>query len=70
MSKCTLRLVATILMYAGAFVFIVPYITSKVSTNLFMLIAGAGLAVVCGLVRSYCTVGDCAEQHIDSKPCP
>lgn len=70
MSKCTLRIVATILMYTGTVIFFVPYFTGRISTHIYLLIAGAGMAVVFGLLRSFCTEGDCAERHIDSKPCP
>jgi hypothetical protein len=67
-SKCTLRIVFTILMYAGVAVFLIPYITGRVVTEAFVLLAGAGAAVTFGLLRCYCTEGDCAEKHIDSKP--
>jgi hypothetical protein len=68
MSKCTLRIVFTILMYAGVVVFLIPYITGRVVTEALVLVAGAGSAVIFGLLRCYCTEGDCAEKHLDSKP--
>jgi hypothetical protein len=69
MSKCTLRTVFTILMYAGVVVFLVPYITGRVVSGGLILLAGAGSAVIFGLLRCYCTEGDCNEKHhLDSKP--
>jgi hypothetical protein len=69
MSKCNLRIVFTILMYAGVVVFLIPYITGRVVTEALVLVAGAGSAVIFGLLRCYCTEGDCAERkHLDSKP--
>ena len=68
MSKCNLRILFTILMYAGVVIFLVPYITGRIVGGGLVLLAGAGSAVIFGLLRCYCTDGDCAEKHIDSKP--
>ncbi len=68
MSKCTLRTVFTILMYAGVALFLIPYITGRVVTQAIVLLVGASSAVIFGLLRCYCTEGDCAEKHLDTKP--
>jgi membrane protein CcdC involved in cytochrome C biogenesis len=60
-----LRIVLTILMYTGVFIFLVPYFRGTITTSVLFLIFGAGLAVVCGLLRCYLTEGDCGRitQH-------
>ncbi|WP_213806978.1 hypothetical protein [Granulicella sp. dw_53] len=70
MSKCTLRYIFTILMYAGIFVFLIPYISGKTSAAMIFLIAGVGIAVGCGLMRCYFSESDPTEQHLSSKPLP
>jgi hypothetical protein len=70
MSRCTLRYIFTILMYAGIVVFLIPYISGTISTGILFLIIGAGVAICCGLFRCYLTEGDSPEQHISGKPCP
>ena len=70
MSRCTLRIVFTILMYAGVVVFLVPYLSGRIYTGTLFLIVGMGIAVGSGLLRCYFTEGDSPEQHINSKPCP
>jgi hypothetical protein len=70
MSKYTLRIVFTILMYAGVAVVLIPYATGRMYTGLVFLIVGMGIAVGCGMLRCYFTEGDSPEQHISSKPCP
>ena len=56
-------------MYAGVVVFLIPYITGKVVTRRSSSSPEPALAVIFGLLRCYCTEGDCAEQkHLDSKP--
>jgi len=57
MSKCTLRSIFTVLIYAGVVIFLFPY----------FVLAGLGLAVVCGVLRCCCTEGDCTEP-IPPKP--
>ena len=70
MSRCTLRIVFTILMYAGVAIFLVPYVSGKLYTGALFLILGIGIAVASGLLRCYFTEGDSPEQHISSKPLP
>jgi hypothetical protein len=67
MSKPALRISLTILLYAGVAIFLWPYLTGHISTGILFLIGGAGLTIVCGLLRCYLTEGDCSER-IPSKP--
>jgi hypothetical protein len=59
--KKFMRIMLTILMYAGVVVFLIPYFQGTVSTSILFLIFGAGFAVVCGLLRCYLTEGDCGR---------
>lgn len=59
-ARQSLRVLLTILMYAGVVVFLVPYVTGRLSSGVLMMIGGAGGAVVCGLLRCYLTEGDCS----------
>ena len=55
------RVLLTILMYAGVVVFLFPYVTGRITTGILFMILGAGLTVVCGLLRCYLTEGDCGR---------
>lgn len=57
--KKFMRIVLTILMYAGVLVFIYPYLTGRIMTGIGFMIIGAVMTVVCGLLRCYLTEGDC-----------
>ena len=59
--KNVLRVVLTILMYAGVGVFLFPYFTGRITTGILFMIIGAGMAVSCGLLRCYLTEGDCGR---------
>ena len=61
MAKKTWRLVLTILMYAGVVIFLIPYFRGKLLHGIGFMIIGAGMAVVCGLMRCYLTEGDCGR---------
>jgi hypothetical protein len=61
MTKRVMRVVLTILMYAGVVVFLLPYVTGRLTTGVSLLIIGAGAAVICGLLRCYLTEGDCGR---------
>jgi hypothetical protein len=50
-------MVLTILMYAGVGLFLLPYFTGKASTAPLLMLLGAIIAVVCGLLRCYFTEG-------------
>ena len=62
MTKPVIRIVLTILMYAGVVIFLLPYITGRLTTGILFLILGAGSAVICGLLRCYLTEGDCGKH--------
>jgi membrane protein CcdC involved in cytochrome C biogenesis len=60
-TKSTLRVVLTILMYTGVVIFLVPYFIGVLTAGVAFMIGGAALAVVCGLLRCYLTEGDCGR---------
>jgi hypothetical protein len=60
MSRCTLRSIFTVLLYAGVAIFLFPYFAGHLRAG--MLFIGLGLAVVCGILRGCCTEGDCSER--------
>ncbi|HEU4636723.1 MAG TPA: hypothetical protein VFS41_11130 [Edaphobacter sp.] len=53
MNRGTLRLVMTILTYTGVAVFLLPYVVGKDSIAPLLMLVGALMAVVCGLLRCY-----------------
>jgi len=63
MSRCTLRNIFTVLIYAGVAIFLYPYVTGHFSSAIFYLVAGIGLAVVCGILRCVCIEGDCTDRE-------
>jgi hypothetical protein len=63
MSRCTLRNIFTVLVYAGVGVFLFPYLTGHFSNAVIFLVAGIGLALVCGILRCYYTEGDCTDPE-------
>jgi hypothetical protein len=67
MSRCTLRNIFTVLIYAGVGVFLYPYITGRLSSGIFFLVAGIGLAVLSSILRCACIEGDCSDR-IPSDP--
>lgn len=69
MSRSSLRFILTFLMYLGVCIVLYPYLRGEVSTGMILLIAGFGLAVVCGLLRCYLTEGDSEHKHI-VRPSP
>jgi hypothetical protein len=54
----TVRTLLTILMYVGVCIFLLPYFTGKAATASLLMLLGAIIAVVCGLLRCYMTEGD------------
>ena len=48
-------------MYAGVVIFIYPYLSGKIMTGIWLMLLGALMAVVCGLLRCYLTEGDCGR---------
>ena len=51
MSKCTLRSIFTVLIYAGVVIFLFPYLIGRLTDVGYFVLAGLGLAVVCGILR-------------------
>lgn len=62
MSRCTLRHILTVLLYAGVAIVLIPYLTGHTVTGLFFLLGGIGLSVACGFLRCYLTEGDCMDR--------
>ena len=56
-----MRVILTVLMYSGVLIFLFPYVTGRITTGVLFMIVGAGLTVVCGLLRCYLTEGDCGR---------
>lgn len=69
MNRKSVRLLLTILMYAGVLVFLYPYIWGTLSRGMLLLIGGATITVVCGLLRAFCVDGDCTERTT-TRPAP
>ncbi len=67
MSQCTLRRIFTVLLYAGVGVFLYPYLTGHFSNAVLFLVAGIGLAVLCGVLRCCLAEGDCTEREFTSR---
>jgi hypothetical protein len=63
MSKCTLRSIFTVLLYAGVGLFLYPYLTGHFSNAVIFLVAGIGLAVLCGILRCSFEEGDCTQER-------
>ena len=57
MTKSILRIVLTILMYAGVALFLYPYFTGRIILSVPLMIIGIGCTVVCGFLRCYLTEG-------------
>jgi hypothetical protein len=70
MSRCTLRYLFTILLYAGVAIMLVPYISGNTSRALVFLVGGIGVALVAGFLRCYFTEGDCTERLPDDAVAP
>ena len=74
MSRCTLRRIFTVLIYAGVAMFLYPYLTGRLSSGMIFLVSGICIAVLAGILRCVCIEGDCAEHEaraaIESTPPP
>jgi hypothetical protein len=62
MSRCTMRSIFTVLIYAGVAVFLYPYLTGHFSHAVLYLVAGIGVAVLCGILRCAFIEGDCPDR--------
>ena len=67
MSRCTLRRIFTVLIYAGVAMFLYPYLTGRLSSGIVFLVAGIGIAVLAGILRCVCVEGDCAEKEAQAS---
>jgi hypothetical protein len=67
MSRCTWRNIFTVLVYAGVGIFLYPYLTGHFSNAVIYLVAGIGLAVLCGILRCVCIEGDCPDRIAAAK---
>jgi len=65
MSKCTLRSIFTVLIYAGVVIFLFPYLIGRLTNVGFFVLAGLGLAVVCGILRCCCTEDEEGDCNVD-----
>jgi len=78
MSRCTLRNIITVLLYAGVGLFLFPYLTGHLGHALMYLLIGIGITVVCGVLRCCFLEGDCtepvpspkADAHVDARSAP
>jgi hypothetical protein len=70
MSRCTLRNIFTVLLYAGVGIFLFPYFTGNFSNAVLFLAAGIALAVLCGILRCSYAEGDCTEREYLASKAP
>jgi hypothetical protein len=62
MSRCTLRYLFTVLIYAAVAIVFVPYLTGHTTTGLIYLAGGIGAAIVFAIARCCFMEGDCTER--------
>jgi hypothetical protein len=67
MSRCTLRYLLTVLVYAGVGIFLIPYLTGHLFAGALFLIGGAGLTVVAGILRCCLVEGDCSDRTLSKR---
>lgn len=70
MSRCTLRYLLTVLLYAGVAIVLVPYISGNTSRALMFVVGGIGVALVCGFLRCYLMDGDCTDRSLAPPTTP
>lgn len=63
MTRCTVRRIFTVLIYAGVGLFLFPYVTGHLSHALMYLLTGISVAVVFGILRCVCIEGDCSDPE-------
>lgn len=63
MSRCTLRSIFTVLIYAGVGVFLFPYVSGHHAHTVAFLMTGLLAAVVFGIVRCFFMEGDCSDPE-------
>ncbi len=69
MSRSDLRILLTLLMYVGVLLFLYPYVWGTLSSGMLLLVGGAALTVMCGLLRAFCLDGDCSDK-VPTRPGP
>jgi hypothetical protein len=67
MSRCTLRYLLTVLLYAGVGIFLIPYFTGHLTAGILFLIGGACLTIVSGILRCYLIEGDCTDRTLSKR---
>jgi hypothetical protein len=70
MTRCTLRRIFTVLIYAAVGVFLFPYLTGHLGHALSYLLIGISLAVVFGILRCTVVEGDCTDPEASIHPAP
>ena len=65
MSRCTVRYLLTVVLYAGVAFVLIPYIIGQTSRALSYLLIGIGIALVAGFARCYFMEGDCPDRVPD-----
>lgn len=63
MTRCTLRNIFTVLVYAGVGLFLFPYLTGHLGHALTYLLIGISIAVVFGILRCCCVEGECTDPE-------
>ena len=63
MTRCTVRRIFTVLIYAGVGLFLFPYVTGHLGHALMYLLIGISVAVVFGILRCVCIEGDCSDPE-------
>ncbi|MDR3745656.1 MAG: hypothetical protein P4K80_05950 [Acidobacteriaceae bacterium] len=67
MTRCTLRSIFTVLIYAGVVIFLFPYLIGRLTHVEFYALVGLGLAAVSGILRCCFLEGDCTDR-LPSRP--
>jgi hypothetical protein len=67
MSRCTLRYIVTVLLYAGVGIALIPYFTGHLTAGVLFLLGGASLTIVCGILRCYLIEGDCTDRTLSKR---
>jgi hypothetical protein len=65
MSRCTLRYLFTVVLYAGVAFVLIPYVTGQTSRALKYVLVGIGVSLVAGFARCYFMDGDCSDRLPD-----
>jgi drug/metabolite transporter (DMT)-like permease len=66
--KLCIRTLATLFMFVGVLLFLLPYFTGSLSNGRLLLILGALVAVGCGILRCFLVDGECNEDKAAGYP--